>query len=108
MCEASSLIHHSDCSAEYSGIVVCPCGETYVHIESVEVNRNGNVAYTSDRGTRTHNNGEKTRRGSRTSMVFNCESGCRFVLEIQFHKGNTYVAVRLMQPKGNPGDLWRD
>lgn len=92
----------------------CPfCDFDCVHIESVKVNRGGEITTINSDGTRMAA-GLPSGRGARVEMVFSCESGHKWRKSYQFHKGATEVSDDLMLTVNSMGeddifgDLWRD
>lgn len=97
---------------DFDSSVKCPgCGCEEVHFESVETNQNGRVAFVTGRRTVTHERGERTGRGSRITIVYRCEAGCRFAIVQAFHKGTVFAGTRVLgrQEFDAPWhELWRD
>lgn len=98
--------------SDYDSSVKCPgCGCDNTHFESVEVNQNGKVTHVSGSRTVNHDRGEPTGRGSKITITYRCESGCRFSLVQAFHKGTVFAGTRVHfrhEFDANWRELWRD
>jgi len=90
--------------------LVCPfCNCDCVHLESVMVNRGGELTQVDSAGTKLKS-GSPSGRGARVETVLFCENGCKWVSAMQFHKGSVLVEDNLAsKTSGNfSHDLWRD
>ncbi len=92
----------------------CPfCDFDCVHMETVKVNRGGEITRINGNGTRM-SAGSPSGRGACVEMVFWCESGHKWRRTLQFHKGAVEVSDKLIftieDGAGEDicGDLWRD
>lgn len=95
---------------------LCPYCKTLnenIHIESVKINRGGEITTVDYQGTKLKS-GEPSGRGSKIEIVFWCESGHRWVKRIQFCKGETSVEHELITDRCERcylesfKELWRD
>ena len=86
-----SLHHHE------SRLLCAVCGYDYVHIERVDVDQGDAGFVVADRTCvvleKKHDN-KKWSNGSEARIFFWCESGHKFSLAFNFHKGMTYVSSR--------------
>ena len=103
MCEAMDDIQ------QIRGNVFCPlCGFEYVHINSIEVNRGGQVV------TISHDNielsiGDNSKRGAVIKTILFCENGHTWEHTLTFHKGVVEVRKTIIgEGLSNLSDLWRD
>jgi hypothetical protein len=99
---------------QLQGLLVCSecqaegCDGVGVHPIEVEVNAGGSITIVDHNGTHMRS-GEASGRGVRIVLGFACESGHRFEVAFQFHKGSTTIDPRLLSAAG--GDfttIWRD
>ena len=94
-------------------LIKCPyCDFDCVHMESVTVNRGGEVTNIDANGTKMTSEGTSGR-GARIEIVYWCESGHKWRKSYQFHKGSIEVSNDLMTTVEGPPDyglrdLWRD
>lgn len=93
-------------------IMRCPyCESQGVHLQSVEVNRGGEITMIELQGTKVRA-GEAAGRGVRMEMIFWCEVGHKWRQSLQFHKGTMFQKNELLLcgcPNCCQGhDLWRD
>jgi hypothetical protein len=97
--------------------VRCPycTGEFHnVHIDSVKVNRDGEITIVDYSGTHM-TRGLPAGRGGRIEIIYWCENGHKWIHGIQFHKGSTFTEDHILI-SNNGGeeffsyvnDLWRD
>lgn len=96
------------------GFVQCPScrGEQdYVHIHGVSVLQNlSSITVTRHGATEKKLSSNGSRRGSQIQICYVCECGCKFLWEMQFHKGNTQFETVIFDKRTQfDGDeLWRD
>jgi hypothetical protein len=90
----------------------CPyCANDRIHIESLVVNRGGEITSVDYRGTGVRA-GAPSGRGALIEIIFWCETGHKWKHSIQFHKGAVSTEDRLLE-NGCPNcmqgtDLWRN
>lgn len=91
----------------------CPfCTSLNVHIESVKVNRGGEITEISKAGTHL-TSGEASGRGALVAVTMWCEEGHKWIHKMQFHKGTVSISDEILIA-GDPSwpdfthDLWRD
>lgn len=100
--------------------MMCPRGEdgcvdNHVHIESVMVNRGGEITEIDHTGTSMRAGGASGR-GVLVEITFSCESHHKWKNSFQFHKGQTFISTTLLlhAPEGfyeadvEAPTLWRD
>lgn len=88
----------------------CPvCGGEYVALvrgylslgkDAYEISHDQKIVYS--------NEAEPSIRGSVLIREYFCESGHRWEEAEQFHKGNTYTGIRLLENVGPKDPIWRD
>ena len=95
--------------------LTCPTCDTpldNVHLGGLMVDQDGDRVFIHGGGVETDIWPPGRLRGSRVMIVFWCESGHRFALVFQFHKGSTFVQAADGPPfdprEEHPGELWRD
>jgi len=93
--------------------VLCPfCNFDHVHIDSVKVNRGGEVTVIQQEGTRMQSS-EPDGRGATIIITLWCENGHKWENIFHFHKGQTDVKNEILIA-GDPTwgnfvhGLWRD
>lgn len=113
-----------DIGTEFDGFPVCGdrgqllqcprCGWNFTHLEACEVNRLGSCIRIDMDGIQEFDQVSESR-GSSVSVFAWCESGHRFVIHLQFHKGNVFVShmigndcVSNDDGYASPGELPRD
>jgi hypothetical protein len=95
--------------------LTCPTCDTpldNVHLGGLMVDQDGDRVFVRGGGVATNIWPPGRFRGSRVMTAFWCESGHRFALVFQFHKGSTFVQT-VDGPDFNaeeecPVELWRD
>ena len=93
----------------------CPfCDFDCVHMQSVQVNRGGEITSIDRDGTRMAA-GAPSGRGSCVEITFWCESGHKWRRTLQFHKGTVFTSDELILSNEDGtgeedifNDLWRD
>ena len=95
-------------------LLKCPyCDFDCVHIQSVEVNRGGEITIIDKDGTKVKAGGASGR-GACIVLTLWCEDGHKWRRSFQFHKGQAFIEDELLI-SGCPqcfqnytSDLWRD
>jgi len=93
-----------------NNIITCPfCDCDCVHMESVQVNRGGELTEIGYDGTRLRA-GSPSGRGARVETTLFCEYGHKWTSVLQFHKGTLTSENHLIsETSGNfCHDLWRN
>lgn len=92
----------------------CPvCSTDCVHLQSVQINRGGEITSVDQSGTKVKA-GSPSGRGARVEIVLWCESGHDWRHCLQFHKGSVsfenQVAIEDCPRcrEASISDLWRD
>ena len=95
-------------------LIKCPfCSFDCVHLEAVMVNRGGEITTIDPDGTKMAADGPAGR-GAHIAIVCWCESGHKWRISYQFHKGAVEVSNDLILTVEGPPedyvlrDLWRD
>ena len=104
---ALSNLPGPDCEIDHP--MRCPyCNFDYVHLEALELNRGGQITAIDHTGT-TMRAGEASGRGARVALTFWCESGHRWLVVFQFHKGQVFIEKKeLCGCDSCRSELWRD
>ena len=92
-----------------------PCAEHMVHIESVKVNRGGEITAITCEGTEVFR-GEAVGRGAEIEIVYWCEAHHKWKVTQRFHKGLVFIDTillvnapeSLLEGRVTVEDLWRD
>jgi hypothetical protein len=89
-------------------VVVAPCGCDQVHLVGVDVLQEDHVVQVARDETRMKRR-DNAWRGSRITLKFYDENSHYFTVDVQFHKGQSFVArsacSQFVEP---PTELWRD
>ena len=87
----------------------CPfCDSECVHIESVKINRGGEITKVTHKGTEMEV-GEAECRGAKVYLTLWCEGGHRWDLTYHFHKGSLIEETNeINELFPNVHELWRD
>lgn len=94
-------------------LIACPfCNFNYVHIESVQVNRGGEITEIGHEGTKLKS-GAPAGRGSSVCITMWCESGHKWNHHLLFHKGQIETSDEILITgdaswQDYVEELWRD
>lgn len=93
----------------FSSAIVAPCGSENVHPCGVTVYQDGHLVEVGAAGAQLRPTASTARRGSLIVVRFFDENNHAFEVNLQFHKGATYIGRTTCVPLFSPPvGLWRD